>query len=417
MKPKVLLMPNVSGWILGEIGKQIISLYETRYDFYYTTDLIGRIRPDLLKFLLLQVDFVMAMSEGEAKMVLDTSIPNPPPIITWFHHVTEWSSDHQYAFENSKIIIVSTKDWGERINVYGGTKSKIYVVGYGVDSLFFRKLPSSRPHFSIPENAFVIGFVGSKSSDEDNGRKGIDTLHAVLNLLKTKVPRIHISFAGPGWERNIFELQRMGISANSVGFIKKELPDFYSSLDVYLTTSRIEGGPCTVLEAMACEVPVVATRVGIVPYVISDGDNGFSADINDVQKIVSDIQRIASSKDLAQYIGKNARGTVQTQFTWRKILNGLEEPYSEMMLHSLKRMPRANHFKLPLRPDLLLKAVCAADSFLWVGALFLRRRMPARACLKMLVSLWDGLTVVDIARGMGLIIGLNFRMPRSFSVY
>ena len=52
-----------------------------------------------------------------------------------------------------------------------------------------------------------------------------------------------------------------GVSANALDFLPRNLlPGFYSSIDAYLMTSRVEGGPCTVLEAMACETPVVATR-------------------------------------------------------------------------------------------------------------------------------------------------------------
>src|SRR5262249_2090415 len=139
------------------------------------------------------------------------------------------------------------------------------------------RVPPERAKFHMPPHYFVVGFVGSKTSNFDEGRKGLDTLHELLSAANRRIKNLHISFLGLGWEREVHNLRRQGISANYVGFIpESQLASFYSSIDAYLLTSRVEGGPCTVLEAMACQTPVVATQVGLVPEVICHGETGFS---------------------------------------------------------------------------------------------------------------------------------------------
>ena len=124
--------------------------------------------------------------------------------------------------------------------------------------------------------------------------KGLDTLEIVAREARKSIPNLHVCFLGLGWDEEVREFQQQGISANYTGFIPQSwLPAFYSSIDVHLVTSRIEGGPVTVLEAMACETPVVTTRVGLVPHTIVDGKNGFSADIGDIDSLVRQLGDLA----------------------------------------------------------------------------------------------------------------------------
>ena len=56
---------------------------------------------------------------------------------------------------------------------------------------------------------------------------------------------------------------------------QEEMVAFYQGVDVQICASRTEGGPHPLLEAAACGIPLISTRVGIAPELIKDGDNGF----------------------------------------------------------------------------------------------------------------------------------------------
>ena len=187
-------------------------------------------------------------------------------------------------------------------------------------------------------DAFVIGFIGNKTSNYDEGRKGLDTLEIVAREARRSIPNLHVCF-GLGWMKKC-EFQRQGISANYTGFIPQSwLPAFYSSIDVHLVTSRIEGGPVTVLEAMACETPVVTTRVGLVPHTIVDGKNGFSADVGDINSLVRQLGELARSNEFCRHLGASARASVYPHLLgtkpWRA---GTTSRPHESAVHSRRRV-------------------------------------------------------------------------------
>ena len=73
-----------------------------------------------------------------------------------------------------------------------------------------------------------------------------------------------------------------------------ELPDYYNALDLYLVTSRVEGGPLALVEAMACGIPLITTDVGMARDIIINGENGFI--LHDFDNIEEDIVDIFENK-------------------------------------------------------------------------------------------------------------------------
>lgn len=401
MKHRVLIIPNVSGWIIGEMAQRIIQLYQREYTFYYLSELVIRRRPDLAKAVLEEVDFVHAMMDSSAQWVL--AQPNHPPLLTWMHHFTSWTDLHTDIARNTDHLIATTAEWASRIRRLAGLARPIYVIRYGVDTLRFKPMPVKREQFAVPTGSFCIGFMGAKPSDDDNQRKGIDVLLAVASKLRDRLPALHLSFAGLGWQPVVEELRLRGISAHTVEFLPGHLlPTFFSCLDVYLVTSRVEGGPVPVLQAMACTVPVVATRVGLVPDAIQDGVNGFSAAVGDVEELVDRVLRIAGSREQALVIGQNARRTVEDGWRWEQVLARLEEPYNAMRLLAKPArlgIPSALRFQA----EELINPVCIVDALIWSLGLVRRGVISPLGGFRMLSALWHGFTVRDIANGLLLL--------------
>jgi glycosyltransferase involved in cell wall biosynthesis len=186
----------------------------------------------------------------------------------------------------------------------------------------------------------VVGFFGSKGSDSDNNRKGIDVFIASLKRAAARIPELKGIIAGPGWGEVVQELKAGGLAISYLGVVSdSQLPVIYSALDVYMVTARIEGGPCTVLESMACGTPVIATRVGLVPEVIADWKNGVSVPVDDVDGMSEALIRYSSSSaDSRQHISENARETALKK-PWNKVLQPLAGVYEEL-LRDKKRAPK-----------------------------------------------------------------------------
>jgi hypothetical protein len=92
---------------------------------------------------------------------------------------------------------------------------------------------------------------------------------------------------------------------------REEMLDFYRSLDVYVCASRSEGTPNPCLEAAACGLPVVTTRVGNMPELIGDGENGFFVE-RDVADIADKLRRLRDDPALRDRLAscpREGRGT------------------------------------------------------------------------------------------------------------
>jgi glycosyltransferase involved in cell wall biosynthesis len=412
-KPRILLIPNVAWWIIGEMGKQIIARFGDKYDFYFMPERLLERRPDMVRALVSAVDAIHCLNESSVQLFSEFDQKELPPIATWIHHVTIWSADHQMALDRSSALTVCTQEWKDFLNERTAGRIPVTIVPHGVDAEFFRRRKVRPGRFGIPTDRFVLGFVGNRGSDLDSGRKGIDVLLSVVREAAARIPRLHVVLGGPGWESELANLQASGISASATGYIRNsDLPALYSALDVYLLTSRIEGGPCTVFEAMACEIAVVSTRVGAVPELIVDGVNGYSANVEDREALVSAIVALDQFPEKKIEVGKKGRETVVKR-TWASTLSPLEGVYDELI-------ERRRKVGLPLPgpawmkdPQGLLRASCAADALLSVIPRVRTRSISPAKGIRLLLEMLNKQSIFDIAKGAAMARRARFKTSAS----
>lgn len=410
-KPRILLIPNVAWWIIGEMGKQIIARFGDKYDFYFVPEGIFERRPELLAAFIPAVDAIHCMNESSIELFRNYDPKSLPAIATWIHHVTEWSPQHQLSIERSAAITVCTEGWKQNLEQRVPKAPPITVVPHGVDLNFFRRKSVAPGAFGIPPDRLVVGFIGSKGSDHDGGRKGTDILFEVLRRAATQVPNLHLLLCGPGWELELDALKALGINATATGYISKsDLPSLYSALDVYLLTSRVEGGPCTVFESMACETAVVSTRVGAVPELIIDRVNGCSAAINDVDSLTAAIVMLAQSPEKRRLIAASGRETV-SKVPWSVALNPLEPVYDSLVRSARTSQPGPSWMR---HPGMILHTSSAADALSNVIVRYRRGSMSFVEAMRSLFEMLDRRSVGDIVRGLAMLRGLTYKSdPRA----
>lgn len=83
--------------------------------------------------------------------------------------------------------------------------------------------------------------------------------------------------------------------------------ELYNSADIVVIPSLAEARSLSAPEAMACEMPIVATRVGGIPEVVTDGFNGILVNPGDVANLAGAIDRLYNSPKLSVELGRNAR--------------------------------------------------------------------------------------------------------------
>src|SRR6185312_11721014 len=114
MKPRILVIPNASSWILGDIARQVIAAHGHRFEFRYLSELTARARPDRLRRLAAEVDLIHALTEVIAARIWEV-IDTATPVVTWIHHICEWRPEHQHAVARSAHIVASTEGWRDAI--------------------------------------------------------------------------------------------------------------------------------------------------------------------------------------------------------------------------------------------------------------------------------------------------------------
>jgi glycosyltransferase involved in cell wall biosynthesis len=139
--------------------------------------------------------------------------------------------------------------------------------------------------------------------------KGLDLFLQVATALRRGTPAVRFSILGDGPLRE--ELARMAAAlglADCLEFVAPR-PDpfgYYRSLDLYLTTSVHEGLPLSVVEAMACGVPVVSAAVGGIPEIVTHGEQGFLVECRDPEPFATWCRRLMQDDSLRTAIGERA---------------------------------------------------------------------------------------------------------------
>jgi N-acetyl-alpha-D-glucosaminyl L-malate synthase BshA len=147
-------------------------------------------------------------------------------------------------------------------------------------------------------------------------KRPVDCVEILARVLK-KTVNARLVMVGDGSERPNAEHRArcLGIF-DKCSFVGKQpkIVDYLSASDVLLLPSEQESFGLAALEAMACELPVVASRVGGVPEVVSDGETGFLSDVGDVEKMADDAVRLLVDADLRHEMGKRARQSAVSRY-------------------------------------------------------------------------------------------------------
>lgn len=126
---------------------------------------------------------------------------------------------------------------------------------------------------------------------------------------------------GPELSAVRYRGEQLGMNGNIV-YVGKQanIADYLGVADVFLLPSELESFGLAALEAQACEVPVVATRIGGIPEVVNEGESGFLSDVGDVEKMSFDTLRLLSDEDMRRTFGERGRDLAISRYSTEKII-------------------------------------------------------------------------------------------------
>jgi len=219
--------------------------------------------------------------------------------------------------------------WVKRINLALSHKVIIYhqsfVKGWNLEryqnkilvaSYLFVDPDKFRPAKPLVERANLVGYIGRLGRE----KSVLEFVQAMPELLKTRND-IMALIVGDGQLRDEAEQytrsQNLSNKVEFSGWIANDdIPNYLNKLKLLILPSHTEGLPNTVLEAMACGTPVLATPVGAIPNIITDGETGFIMEDNSPECIARNIIRALTHPKLEE-IARNARALVEKEFTYQ----------------------------------------------------------------------------------------------------
>lgn len=218
-------------------------------------------------------------------------------------------------------FVAISREVEEELIRYGFPREKIQRIPNGVDSDFFKRtLPFP------PREQFRFILIGRRGP-----QKGIDIALQALKLLEQYGADLPFKLAMHGVEYPEHDYSRLADElgvAHLVEFnpVEPKIKDVYHSAHCFILPSRGEGLSNSLLEAMAMELPVIATKVSGTEDVLRDEENGLLISAESAEALANAMARVMRDPELAQRLGRGARQTIERLYS----LESVAERYSQL---------------------------------------------------------------------------------------
>ena len=251
-------------------------------------------------------------------------------------------SHTMYALQNASAVTANAAELAKKAQAF--VDREIHLIPNGIDTELFKPmernealaealgLGGKRKEERAESGEWrVVGFVG-----ELREKKGLKTLlNAYAQVSKKQAATLLIvGEVRQGDDRNLleeFQSANPQLPITITGHIPhKDLPSYYSLMDVFVHPSLRDGMPNAVLEAMACGKTVIATPVGGVKEVLRDGVNGLLVKVNDAEGLAEKIAEALSQPDKRNQLGRSAREAILLQYTPEKELQANLNVYENL---------------------------------------------------------------------------------------
>lgn len=248
------------------------------------------------------------------------------PLKNWliYFSVEKWLSKY-----TDLLITINKEDYNTAIERNFKAKRIELINGIGIDLNKFTPQnveikKQLRTEYGYGENEFILIYAGELSY-----RKHQDLLIDVVGLLKTEIPNIKLLLAGDGAFLNKFKKQvdELGINQN-VEFLgyRKDISKLMLMSDVAVSSSRQEGLPVNVMEAMATGLPLVVTDCRGNSDLVTDDMNGNVIKMDDVDGFCKSIKQLYYSEELREKYRRNSLENIKL-YSLQNVLKEMKKLY------------------------------------------------------------------------------------------
>jgi len=322
------------GELVSELRKRDIKFLWLKestqvYDYKFLKNIIQIVKQN-------RIDLIHSHTWGTDFYSYWASVILGIPMITTVHNryyiFEKWSRRFSYKVFISQIkkIVSVSKDiqslLREELKL---APQKIKLIYNGIDTRKFedkKDLEKIRKELNLSPDELILGYVGNLREVKDH-----HTLILSFNRISSLFPQAKLLIVGDGeLKPNLVKLcVELGLE-NKVLFLghREDVHSLLNLMDIFVLSSHSEGCSISILEAMASEKPVVATRVGGNPELILEGKTGFLVPSAEPEKLAEKIIFLLKDEKLRRKMGEEGKKRVKEKFSLEGMLKKYEELYS-----------------------------------------------------------------------------------------
>lgn len=253
----------------------------------------------------------------------------------WVQHTARtplyYKLDQLCLTRYERVICVSD-DLLDACRECGVSARNLVLLENGIDATEYTRrqaIAKAKTALGLPVTGFVVGAVGRLSAE-----KAFDVLIRAVHALIRRGHDVRLVIVGEGGERANLErlAAELGIGERiCLPGWQADVRGYFEAMDVFALSSLREGLPNVVLEAMALEVPVVATRVNGVPRLVQDGRNGLLVEAGDEAGLATALLGMIGNEGLRTVLRETGRRTVEGRYSFAARMQKLKQLYDEVL--------------------------------------------------------------------------------------
>jgi glycosyltransferase involved in cell wall biosynthesis len=327
---------------LHVLGRPIRPLDDLRA-FFAILAVLRQVRPDIVHTHMAKAGLVGRLAAITYNRTFGRT--RPAQIVHTYHgHVLEGyfsraasrifvGLERQLGRHTDALIAVSPRirtELVERFHIAAAGRFRTISLGFDLSSLLAIDdvaRAAARASLDLPSRSLVLTTVGRLTAIKNH-----EVLIDAAERVAAACPDVLLLIVGDGELRGDLQRRaaRLGDHVRFLGW-RRDLATVYGASDVFVLTSRNEGTPVALIEAMASALPTVSTEVGGVADVVTDETMGLLVPAGDASALVAAVVKLLKSPDLRREMGARARASVAARYDIGRLLADIDALYSDLL--------------------------------------------------------------------------------------